>query len=191
MSADPYFIPGTTTLRNLAGIINEDTLAEYVREASAVRLFELDANPLDLPLDFKYLLAIHQHIFQDVFTWAGRIRTIGMSKGTTQFEWPERIERYANTLFDELRDEQYLVGLARDEFIARAAHYLNEINVLHPFREGNGRAQRAYFDHLAAKAGFAFQWSNVTPKEMIDASIHGFAVDTELFEDVLNRCLLD
>ena len=90
MSADPYFIPGTTTLRNLAGITDEETLAEYEREVSAVRLFELVANPLNVPLDFQCLLVIHKHIFRDIFPWAGRIRTIAMSKGTNQFEWPER-----------------------------------------------------------------------------------------------------
>ena len=158
MSADPYLIPGTDTLRNKAGITDRATLDNFEREVTTARSFELSANPIDGNLDYDHLKDIHQHLFQDVYEWAG---------------------------------EDHLKGLDREQFVDRAAHYLNEINVLHPFREGNGRSQRAFMDHVAENAGRAFQWSKVSPKEMIDASIHGYAVDTAKLKDVLDKALIE
>ena len=82
-------------------------------------------------------------------------------------------------------------GIDRGQFVDRATHYLNEVNVLHPFREGNGRSQRAFMDHVAENAERAFQWSKVSPKEMLDASIHGYAVDTSKLKDVLDKALIE
>lgn len=191
MSADPYLIPGTDTLRNKAGITDRATLDNFEREVTTARSFELIANPIDGNLDYDHLKDIHQHLFQDVYEWAGKPRTIGISKGGHQFEWSERLQRSADKIFGELAGEDYLKGLDRGQFVDRAAHYLNEINVLHPFREGNGRSQRAFMDHVAEDTGRAFQWSKVSPKEMVDASIHGYAVDTSKLKDVLDKALIE
>lgn len=191
MSVDPYLIPGTDTLRNKAGITDRATLDNFEREVTTARSFELIAKPIEGNFDFDHLKDIHKHLFQDVYEWAGEPRTIGISKGGHQFEWPERLQRSADKVFGELAQEDHLKGLDRKEFVDRAAHYLNEINVLHPFREGNGRSQRAFMDHVAENAGRAFQWSKVTPKEMIDASIHGYAVDTSKLKDVLDKALVE
>ena len=81
MSADPYLIPGTDTLRNKAGITDRATLDNFEREVTTARSFELIANPIDGNLDYDHLKDIHQHLFQDVYEWAGKPRTIGISKG--------------------------------------------------------------------------------------------------------------
>ena len=59
-------------------------------------------------------------------------------------------------------------------FSERAAHYLGEINALHPFREGNGRAQREFINHLAYRNGYFISWTNVGQKELLQASIESF-----------------
>ena len=157
MSVDPYLIPGTDTLRNKAGITDRATLNDFEREVTTARSFELIAKPIEGNFDFDHLKDIHKHLFQDVYEWAGKPRTIGISKGGHQFEWPEQLQRSADKVFGELAQEDHLKGLDREEFVDRAAHYLNDINVLHPFREGNGRSQRAFMDHVAENAGRAFQ----------------------------------
>jgi cell filamentation protein len=88
------------------------------------------------------LRAIHFHIFQDIYCWAGELRTVDISKGSTRFANISRIEPEADKLFRLLEQENHLIGLPREQFLTRLAHYYGELNVIHPFRDGNGRAQR-------------------------------------------------
>ncbi len=187
MAVDPYLIPGTETLKNKADCSDADSLSRFEGDATSIRLYELMIKPVQGNLNLKHLQAIHAFLFQDVYEWAGEIRTIGIDKGFARFEWPERIEASADRIFCGLSDEDHLRGTDRAQFIVRSAYYLNEINILHPFREGNGRAQRAFMDCVADQAGHSFNWGKVNAKEMIDASIHGYAVDTSKLEMVLDK----
>ncbi len=98
---------------------------------------------------------IHFYLFQDIYEWAGELRTVKISKGRTMFAAPEFIESEASRLFQRLRMEKFLVGQDQGPFISRLAHYYGELNVLHPFRKGNGRSQKLLFELLALNAGFA------------------------------------
>ena len=84
---------------------------------------------------------------------------------------PEHIESYGAEIFGEFADEDRLCGLDREPFIDRLSHYLGDVNALHPFRDGNGRAQRAFFAQLAADAGYRLDWQLVDPQDNIDASV--------------------
>jgi cell filamentation protein len=112
----------------------------------------LHESPVTPTYDLHHLREIHRRIFGDIYDWAGQIRTVAIAKGAT-FCLPQYIESSAAVIFDDLRDENYLRGLDRDAFTGRLAHYLGEVNALHPFREGNGRAQRAFFGQLTLDAG--------------------------------------
>jgi cell filamentation protein len=112
----------------------------------------LHESPVTPTYDLHHLREIHRRIFGDIYDWAGQIRTVAIAKGAT-FCLPQYIESSAAVIFDDLRDEDYLRDLDRDAFTGRLAHYLGEVNALHPFREGNGRAQRAFFGQLTLDAG--------------------------------------
>lgn len=84
---------------------------------------------------------------------------------------PLRIEPEAKKLFAQLKRENYLKGLSFEQMVKRLAFYLGEINILHPFREGNGRTQRSFIMQLAKQAGYHLDFSHLTPDEMIEASI--------------------
>ena len=99
MSADPYLIPGTDTLRNKAGITDRATLDNFEREVTTARSFELIANPIDGSLDYDHLKDIHQHLFQDVYEWAGEPRTIGISKGRSQRAFMDHVAENAGRAF--------------------------------------------------------------------------------------------
>jgi cell filamentation protein len=124
------------------------------------------------------LEAIHRHLFGDVYEWAGQLRTIDISKGGHLFAHHAHIASAAAPIFNQLAEEKHLAGLDATAFSGRAAHYLGELNALHPFREGNGRAQREFVSHLAAAAGYYIAWEKIKQPDMLRASIQSFAGDT-------------
>lgn len=151
---DPYVYPGTHTLINKFGIKDPDKLATIERNLTANRLAELYNNPINGNFDFDHLKKIHGYIFQDVYDWAGKERTVTIAKGNTLFCPAEKIEIYADKIFDALKRHDYLKGLGPNEFSKKAALFFANLNDLHPFREGNGRTQREFMRELSINAGY-------------------------------------
>jgi len=118
----------------------------------------------------SHLQAFHRYLFAGLYEWAGELRTVVLAK-TDLFCLPEHIESYGAEIFGELAEEDWLRGLGRESFIDRLALYLGDVNALHPFRDGNGRAQRTFFAQLAANAGYQLDWQLVDPQDNIDASV--------------------
>jgi len=86
---------------------------------------------------------------------------------------PQHIETYSAEVFDSLAKERFLRGLVRDRFVERLTHYLAEVNAIHPFREGNGRTQRAFFRQLSEEAGWPIDWSTLTEAGNTEISVIG------------------
>ena len=167
-----------------------DVLEPHAQDESiAQRVATIELGPLHRGL--PWLCAIHQQLFQDVFDWAGELRDVDISKGETRFCHFEYIENEGNDLMQEMEDEHYLTGLARTEFVHRLAHYYCEINVLHPFFVGSGRAQRVFFEQLAIHAGYVLDWSGVDPDLWRTANQAGALGDlgplTEIFTKVVSE----
>lgn len=173
-SSDPYTYPGTDVLRNILDIRDPQQLAAFEANATAARLIELDAAPLVGQFDVAHLKAIHRHIFQDVYPWAGEFRTVNISKGGHLFGAAAFAERTLEELLRKLSGECHLKGIAARDFATRAGYYMGEINAIHPFRDGNGRAQREFIRELGAQAGFVIDWSGVTREQMVEASFESF-----------------
>jgi cell filamentation protein len=140
--------------------------------------------------DLPHLREIHERIFGDIYEWAGQIRTVGIAKGA-MFCLPQYIDSSAAIIFRELHGEDCLRGLRRDAFVGRLAHYLGEVNALHPFREGNGRAQRAFFGQLARDAGFTLAWQHLDPARNVEASAAIMRGDPEPMREMLNALVRD
>ncbi len=175
---DPYLYPGTDVLRNLLGIKNQGALDKVESTLSFLRAAELRERPVAGRFDLTHLLKIHERLFGDVYDWAGQVRHVEITKGQTMFARRLMIESAAGQLFEQLAGEDYLQGLDVDRFSIRAGHYLGEINVLHPFREGNGRTQREFIGQLARQAGHRADWSAVGQAEMVRASIQAYNGDS-------------
>ncbi|WP_325347331.1 Fic/DOC family protein, partial [Xylophilus sp.] len=171
---DPYLDPSTGLLRNNVGARDQAELDRIEAAMSAVRAYELQRMRAPEGFDLGHLRTVHRHLFGDVYPWAGELRTVVIEKGTTRFAQPEYIDSAARDLFRQLARENNLRGLDADEFSKRAGHYLGEINVLHPFREGNGRAQRAFMGQLADGAGYHIAWDRVARDDMTRASIEAY-----------------
>jgi cell filamentation protein len=180
---DPYVDDETGILKNLLGCRTEEGLSLKERELSYLRQTELWLHPIEPTFDLAHLQAIHKHLFQDVYSWAGRLRTIDISRDETLFASHSRIEPYAQTVFAKLAAERHriaTVGLA-----GRLAHYLGEINAMHPFREGNGRTQRIFIDQLAKENGYTILWSRCSQQEMIAASVAAHHRDSNMLTDLI------
>jgi cell filamentation protein len=173
---DPYVYPGTPVLRNLAEIRDAERVDWFESDHCFGRLLELYENPLALGLDLEHQKRIHQYLFQDVYAWAGEFRTVNLAKGNSFFAQPEHILPELQKLLAQLEKEHFLRGIDARGFSERAAHYMAEINALHPFREGNGRTQREFLRELAVEARHELSWSLVTREEMLAASIESFQV---------------
>lgn len=169
---DPYLDPETGILRNLVGARTRAELAAAEGDLTAARLVQLLDQPVKPTGDLAELQAIHRHLFQDVFDWAGKLRTVDVRKdvpGAQPFMPVSLIGRGAGFAFDELRSDNMLRGMTRGRFIDRLAHHYDQVNHVHPFREGNGRAQRAFWSRVARSAGWQLDWRQVQGPENDEA----------------------
>jgi cell filamentation protein len=105
------------------------------------------------------------------------------------FALPEHVESYATTLFGQLAGEGYLHGLPRDQFADRLTHYYAEINAVHPFRDGNGRTQRAFLGQLASDADHALAWERLESAALVFASQRSFQGDNRPLRDLIDLVL--
>lgn len=171
---DPYTYRGTTVLKNIPGVRDEAALKLYETAATAVRSGE----PLPSGrFRARHYRNIHRHMFQDVYRWAGRYRTVRISKADNTFCFPENVAQEMTKIFAWLKAEKFLRGLNRAEFAASSAHFLSELNAIHPFRDGNGRTQLTFMALVAARAGFRLRLDRVNPDAFflaaMIASFHG------------------
>jgi cell filamentation protein len=168
---DTYCYPGTTVLKNKLDTKRQNVLDEFETDMTDNRANE----PMPAgKMDYAHYRAIHHHLFQDVYDWAGKPRTVRISKGGNAFCYPEHMEAQAKKLFASLTEKKYLQGLDAATFATEAAHFMAELNAIHPFREGNGRAQLSFLVLLAEQAGHALDADEIDPDEVMDAMIASF-----------------
>jgi cell filamentation protein len=186
---DTYCYPGTDVLRNKAEITDTQDLDAYEGEVSTLRSIEILENPLAGQFDLAHLQRIHLSLFQDVYDWAGKIRTVDISRGNSRFANVRFIESAANDIFNKLARENWLKGLDAEALSKRLAHYLSEINALHPFREGNGRVQRIFISQLSQSAGYQLDYSDLEQEQIYRAMELAFNGDESLLANLILKRL--
>jgi cell filamentation protein len=189
LPADPYVYPGTSCLRNRAGIRDPEQLARIEAEQTAILIAQLERVPLPGRYDLEHLRAFHRRIFGDVYVWAGELRSVAIAKDDSLFALPEHIASYLAGVLGALADENYLRGLVRAEFLNRITHYHAELNAAHPFREGNGRAQRAFLGQLARNAGSTLAWRRLERERNIEAARASHRGDNSPLRELLDELL--
>jgi cell filamentation protein len=187
---DPYTDPVMGVLRNKLGLGTPEELAVAEREITHAALVLLGESPVRPTYDLAHLRAIHRRIFGDIYEWAGQIRTVAIAKGSP-FCLPQYIEPASADIFRVLRGENFLQGLERGPFIDRLTFYLGEVNAVHPFREGNGRTQRAFFEQLTRGAGFTLDWQHLEAARNIEASAAIMRGDAEPMRKMLDTLVTD
>jgi cell filamentation protein len=174
VSDDPYVYPGTSVLRNRFGLTDAGDLDRVERLHTANRGYE----PIPRgSFDLAHLRAIHRHLFQDIYEWAGELRTVEISKGRQQFQFRKFIETGMADVHGRLVRSRFLNGLAAAPFAEAAAVIVGDINYIHPFREGNGRTQLQYLKQLAEQAGHRLDLARIDGSRWLEASIASHAAD--------------
>ena len=183
-----YCYKDSDVLVNKFDIRDNKTLEELERKIVLAKLYELRQNHQIGNFDITHFVGIHKFLFEDIYPFAGLFRNENIAKGNFSFaEW-EYIEEQLKKLLDQLKEENYLQELDRNTFIKRLSYYMAELNVLHPFREGNGRTIREFIRQLAYKNGYVLNLKNINPKEMLYACIRS-VVDTTQLENIISDCL--
>lgn len=188
MSEDPYVDPATGVLINLLGFDDEDALSRAESEIATARLNELQRRPITGGFDVVHLQLIHRHLFGDIYPWAGDFRTVNLARTASFGDW-RHVRQYLDSVFVELAAEHHLVGLPQEALATRLAYYLGEVNAAHPFREGNGRTQRAFFAQLCREAGWMWRWSTISAAENNAASEASLMGDPTKLEHLIRRSL--
>jgi len=176
-------------LYNLANIKDEKVLAVYESLKVSKRLEEIYENPLKSK-DSNSLITIHHYLFQDVYEWAGKTRSVNISKDGKPFFEGERFEmgfKYIDNLILEYRT------IKRDnkkELARKLADILDNVNFLHPFRDGNGRAQREFLRILALEKGLILNLNPADNEDVYKKYMNGtINSDTKILTDLIFELL--
>ncbi len=189
VTPDPYVYPGTDCLRNRLGIRDADELAEFEAEQTSIILGQIGRQRVPGRYDLAHLKRFHRRIFGDIYGWAGELRTVVIAKEDSVFALPEHLETFVTGVLDQLVGEEFLRGLVRDEFLDQLTHYYAELNAAHPFREGNGRALRAFLGQLAHEAGYHLASEQLDAERNSEASRASHRGDNEPLRELLDKLL--
>jgi cell filamentation protein len=169
---DPYTIPGSTCLKNLLGLTDSNELRMVEARIISIRDTALARTVLPGEYNLAHLQSFHRELFQDIYSWAGQLRTVDIAKDGLRFANWKFVDEQVSTVLAKLADDDWLAGLGRENFVVKLAFYYGEINAVHPFREGNGRTQRAFLRQLSASAGWHLDWSELNKSDNVMASRH-------------------
>lgn len=185
-----YCYPDTDTLINRLDIHSSSRLVEAEIRIVSIRLYQLQVQPVSGSFDFEHLCRIHRFIFQDLYSWAGELRTVNIAKKSL-FCLTQHMTGYAQTIFPAYYHDCMQAKDKPDEFIHVLAEHYADLNALHPFREGNGRSQREYCRELCLKCGYIFDLTHTCRDEMIQASIDSLDKgDNTGLEAIFHKCII-
>lgn len=185
-----YCYPDTDILINKLDIHDQRQLLEAEIRIVSIRLYQLQVQPVSGSFDFEHLCRIHRFIFQDLYSWAGELRTVNIAKKSL-FCLTQHMTGYAQTIFPAYYHDCMRTKDHQDEFIHVLAEHYADLNALHPFREGNGRSQREYCRELCLQCGYLFDLTYTCRDEMIQASIDSLDKgDNTGLEAIFHKCVI-
>lgn len=167
---DVYLQKSGTVLRNVLGITDDDELHRAEALASARRLVQFHGGRIAVPGEGIHALpALHRHLFQDVYAWAGQVRTVEIGKGGTTFVrssaiWDHLIDLHADVVAADW------AGADHGRLAFLLARTYADLNQIHPFREGNGRAATTFLHHLLRGTDHRLDLSGVTRADWVQAA---------------------
>lgn len=184
-----YCYKNSGTLINKLDIKDYKQLEKYEAKITAAKSLGLRIKGITGEFDKKHYTNIHKYLFEDLYEFAGKFREENIGKGDFRFASFEYIEPELDRLLKQLKSEDYLKNLNKKELAKKLAYYLSELNVLHAFREGNGRTNREFIRQLALKNGYILDLKKVTPEKILNASIKS-VIDTTELEKIIENMLI-
>lgn len=183
-----YFYDSCDVLINKLDIKNPQELEAYERQVVSLKLLIIDEANLGDKFDKKRLSEIHRFLFNEVYDFAGEFREENLAKDDFRFASCEFISQELDRVLEDLEDLDVFKELTTAEVADKLAYIMSELNVIHPFREGNGRTYREFIRQLANALGYNLDWSKANYKEIFDASVKS-VYDYEELTKVINNCL--
>ncbi len=187
ISANCY--PGTTTLVNKFNIRDKSVLEEAEDVLTASKSTQWLSAPKMNTFDFAHYKAIHSFLFSDLYDWAGQVRTVNISKKGTSFCPAEKINDQANRIFAYLKKQNFLCRLEKGPFVEALVDFYCATNMLHPFREGNGRTQRTFLSQLAQNAGYTLNFAKIDGDLLMIATIQAAQGVTDLLRELIKTAI--
>jgi cell filamentation protein len=166
-----YCYDGTDILKNKLNIRDLTILKKAEEEITVVKQMALYQNPIKGNFTKAHLMNIHKFIFGDIYPFAGKIRKEQISKADTMFYPPNLIDRELDKIFLKIKSEAMLKEKSEDKVFDNLAYVMAELNIIHPFREGNGRTIREFIRLMAKRCGYSLNWGNVDSDKLLNASI--------------------
>lgn len=166
----PYTYPDSSVLINRANIRDAATLDTLERKTTLLYLGEMADQVLG-DFDVAHLKRIHEVLFHDLYAWAGQFRLVDIGKEHTLFCRAAFLDGEAEQIARWIRQHQYLEADHAEPFAQEAGELMTHLNMLHPFREGNGRTQREFVRQLARFHGFILDYRQMDMERYWVASV--------------------
>lgn len=177
----------TTCLINKFDIRDEEKLKKVEADITFAKATMLESNPISDKFDLEHYKAIHRFLFEDIYDWAGSFRKVDMSKKGTGFCSVEQLDSVARNCFGRLAENNLFSDLDRDEFIDAIVDFYCVTNMLHPFREGNGRTQRIFISQLIHHNGYDFDFSDIDSDDLMIATIQAANGVTDFLKQLFDE----
>lgn len=184
-----YCYPDTNVLKNKLNIKDNELLKKAEEEITSVKQLELLQNPIKGNFTKTHLFSIHKFIFEDIYVFAGKIRKEQISKADTLFYPPGLVDSELDKVFVKIKEDRMIKEKDKNKIFDNLAYVMAELNIIHPFREGNGRAIREFIRLMAKKTDLNLNWGNAPKNEILEASIKSVD-DYKVLIDVLKKCAL-
>ncbi len=183
-----YFVDGDEILENKLGITDPDDFKAAEQEIVTNKSADI-LNEVTQAFGLDYLLHVHKVLFEDIYDFAGTIRTVDIAKpdASAPFAYAQFLNAESKRIFDDLANKNYLSDLDVKDFIKEITNLATQLNALHPFREGNGRAIRLFLIMLSDYAGYLLDYSQVTADELITADKLAFEGDVKSLLSVYSK----
>ncbi len=188
LTSDCY--EGTTCLINKFDIKDEDILKDLETTVTFGKITEYSLNPLFNTFDVNHYKAIHKYLFEDIYEWAGEYRTVDMSKKGTSFARAESIDELMAKCFERLKNNNCFQGLGCfDDFVDSIVDFYCVTNMIHPFREGNGRTQRVFLTQLIDINGYSINFADIDTDELMIATIQAANGVTDYLKNIFKNAI--
>ncbi len=138
-------------------------------------------------VDFSFYKNLHKYVFSDIYEWAGKVRSVNMSKKGTNFCSADKIEERGNAIFDRLKKSGYLSKYKGKKFIREFTELYCSLNLLHPFREGNGRTKRLFLSMLIKNLGKNLDFFEIDPDFLMIATIKSVSGDVFMLRRIFDE----
>ena len=188
LTSDCY--EGTTCLINKFGIKDENILKDLETTVTFGKITEYSLNPLFNTFDVNHYKAIHKYLFEDIYEWAGEYRTVDMSKKGTNFVRAESIDELMAKCFARLKNNNCFQGLGFDDFVDSIVDFYCVTNMIHPFREGNGRTQRVFLTQLIDLNGYSINFADIDTDELMIATIQAANGVTDYLKSIFKNAIM-